>query len=380
MGLAAAALARTAAVLALTAAALALTAATFALAAAAHTATASKPAGARPTADGPTASHATALQWSMLPATRGVAFLSAESPETIARTVNISLVDGGFAPEDEVHAYSQPSLSTVLAWQLASAQQPVGRAVSCAVVGSSSSLLEASEGEAIDKAEWVIRVNNAPAGPRCWKRGRDQGQVTVCDGEADRKHIGSRTTFYVNTFQDVRVLNATLHLRSSTRPAPRTWGEARVVYYCHVPWPSRCWDNAMSDGSQRLSPRLVAQAKRSMGLSRHRWPSTGSMAIMFALHHCHSVQIYGFDRTPAENLCAKYYAGSYRECNSFSYRFHKVRENPDKCFVYPTAHREHESACMSAKKYLRPTIQYHNWTAESQWLRKMHLSSTQDYE
>ena len=74
------------------------------------------------------------------------------------------------------------SLRDVSSWRDAIRAKHPQRATSCAVVGSSGSLLDARDGARIDANEWVIRANGAPS------------------HAAFSDHVGRRTSFYINAF------------------------------------------------------------------------------------------------------------------------------------------------------------------------------------
>ena len=96
---------------------------------------------------------------------------------------------------------------------------------SCAVVGSSSSLLRAQNGPAIDSADFIIRVNNAPL-PRRFV-----------------PHLGRRTSLTIRTFGDT-FPHPTLASMRSHAPISHEATEdhgAPTLFYCHVPYLSRCW-------------------------------------------------------------------------------------------------------------------------------------------
>ena len=170
-------------------------------------------------------------------------------------------------------------------WQSAS----VG---TCAVVGSSAHLLGARDGGAIDAHDLVIRVNTAPV------RGFEA-------------YVGRRT--------DVRVWGATapprqldeiadVVPRDPTRVNPMRFykgliGSETVLRYCGPnPWLSSCWKNISRDthADPRFHPAAWRLASALIYTNRTRCrrvgcvPSTGAMAVLFALERCRRTRIYGF--------------------------------------------------------------------------------------
>ena len=105
------------------------------------------------------------------------------------------------------------------------------------------SLLQHTFGYEIDRADWVIRINDAPT------------PVSL------HAYVGRRTDVVVKTHE-------TLTHLEGFHALPAQAGVLRV-YYCHVPWVSRCWMEAAHDGYERLSPRLITWA-RQISLAHER--------------------------------------------------------------------------------------------------------------
>ena len=157
----------------------------------------------------------------------------------------------------------------------------------CAVVGSSSNLLDRSDGAAIDAADWVIRANNAPTPPNL------------------HAQVGSRTDVYVNTHSTKRAActakasgDDQWHVTSSH------CNTSNQVFYCHVSNVGRCWWDIHKDHFDRISPRLVGWARAA--LSTKRFPTSGMMALLLALHSCNVTRVYGFGPSYTSG-CAKYF-------------------------------------------------------------------------
>lgn len=289
---------------------------------------------------------------------------SEESNESLALLSTLSMRTTSDGLGVDRWGFSTP-LATVLGWrgkaQENSRRIPVAWRGSCAVVGSSGSLLQSQDGAAIDAADVVIRLNFAPT-PR--KRRANVGSRTTWAHTTPHPFLSSGPfasglrpftcrllgrRLYVATFPDVSPINGTGSRRRGFGPVPeyklggnrRSNKTAPVVYYCHVPWHSRCWSNLPYDGSDRISPTHVAHTRRQLGLPRAppRWPSTGAIAVALALRRCRCVDLYGFDGN-ATLGCARYYG---------------------KC--EPTAQY------YSAKHY------WHDWRREAEWitgLRRVH--------
>ena len=157
----------------------------------------------------------------------------------------------------------------------------------CAVVGSSSNLLDRSDGAAIDAADWVIRVNNAPTPPSL------------------HAQVGSRTDVYVNTHSTRRAAcTATSSGSDQWHVTSSHCNTSNQVFYCHVPVVGKCWWGIHKDHFDRISPRLVSWARAA--LSTKRFPTSGFMAVLLALHTCSVTRLYGFGPSYLSG-CAKYF-------------------------------------------------------------------------
>ena len=159
---------------------------------------------------------------------------------------------------------------------------------SCAVVGSSSNLLDRFDGAAIDAADWVIRANNAPTPAHL------------------SAHVGSRTDVYVNTHSPKRAAcAATARGQNQWHVTESHCNTSTQVFYCHVPYVGRCWWGIRKDRFDRISPRLVGWARAALGTSRS-YPTSGLMAMLLALHTCDVTRPYGFGPS-FTSPCAKYF-------------------------------------------------------------------------
>mmetsp|Transcript_11054 Transcript_11054/g.23619 ORF Transcript_11054/g.23619 Transcript_11054/m.23619 type:complete len:623 (+) Transcript_11054:164-2032(+) len=172
---------------------------------------------------------------------------------------------------------------------------------SCAVVGSSSKLLDATDGAKIDSAELVFRLNNAPTPTQL------------------HKHVGSRTDVYFDAF-------SFRHNDSEWCPSNKIseTGQclgARTDQQIFVCWGAMfpdCLLHRAPSGAvgqwDRTSPGLELYARSlvygpdapSCNGGCRRTPSSGIIAILLALHRCDQTYLYGFGSSPRQP-CAKYY-------------------------------------------------------------------------
>ena len=242
-------------------------------------------------------------------------FLSQESDESLARL------------------YSQPfrgrnlfalrhSLHDVLSWRAAiRSKHPRRRASSCAVVGSSGSLLDARAGASIDENEWVIRANGAPT------------------SAALSAHVGRRTTFYVNAYLPSRGRMPEAHARATPN-----------IFFCQNMWVAECWTRTKIDGAERLSPWLVDYAARLLRTAKA--PTTGFMAIVLALHCCNLTRLYGF----GEGAVGSGGSGGGGSGGSVA------RAKGRGCARY-------FGRCENASAYKEGGRQWHDWSREAAWIR-----------
>eukprot|EP00241_Pyramimonas_parkeae_P015510 CAMPEP_0114283928 /NCGR_PEP_ID=MMETSP0059-20121206/4374_1 /TAXON_ID=36894 /ORGANISM="Pyramimonas parkeae, Strain CCMP726" /LENGTH=573 /DNA_ID=CAMNT_0001404711 /DNA_START=46 /DNA_END=1767 /DNA_ORIENTATION=- len=153
----------------------------------------------------------------------------------------------------------------------------------CAVVGSSGSLMNASFGRAIDSHETVLRINQAPTNNKF------------------HKHVGSKTTFrlintrWANKYGDQKFLEE--GLLSVTRAKPRAYDNM-----------ARYLTMARSDVRMLyLSSRVVSSARRVMVGYRVQLdevgrgpyhggstPSSGYLAAFLMMQLCDKLTLYGF--------------------------------------------------------------------------------------
>ena len=147
-------------------------------------------------------------------------------------------------------------------------EQTVKANLSCAVVGTSSTLLKKKYGKEIDASDIVFRINN----------------IKLLNTYAE----------YTGQREDIRIATYPFKMQNVT-----------LIYYCHVPWfPSVCWTRSTLDRKLRISPFFVFHVKRSHGLLK--WPTTGLVAYEVANALCSTVKTYGFGISAISN-CSHFY-------------------------------------------------------------------------
>ena len=221
------------------------------------------------------------------------------------------------------------------------------RVRSCAVVGSSSKLLDAEDGKAIDAADVIFRMNHAPTPARL------------------QRHVGSRTDVHVDP----------MHVAS--RFALR--GDAIQIYSCTtnhdfpgcLHFSPRRWTNgtnvvsleAIEGRWDRTAPaldwmgRMIVESMHHRGVAKasgvFNRPTTGLMTVLLALHVCDRTTLYGFGMS-AVQPCAKYF-----------------REVAHGHALGHEAAITNASLCGSAKTRETYRTDYlHNYDAEEAWIRQ----------
>jgi hypothetical protein len=173
---------------------------------------------------------------------------------------------------------------------------------SCAVVGSSSTLLKSTDGSLIDSADTVVRVNELPKLPHLYAA-----------------YTGKRTDVLVSHYA------RHVHNVSQLKSLPA------VVFYCiNKMFSSTCWNAVREDGMFRVCPRFVRRVRRSTGLLP--WPSTGLIAFELANVMCDEVRAYGFGIDPLFSNCSHYYnvrQGDPSRCGMKGLQGRVRSSNPD---------------------------------------------------
>ena len=157
---------------------------------------------------------------------------------------------------------------------------------SCAVVGSAAALLTRNLGAEINAHETIIRTNQAPT-------------------RSYESYVGNRT--------DLRVWGFIPLPRDYKNKALPWASENNFLIYCPpVKWVSICWRRIANDQDPRFHPSAWRRAQRLIHLNRTRckrlgcYPSSGIMAVLYAVDACERVSVYGFgiNEANAQDRCA----------------------------------------------------------------------------
>ncbi|KAM4706082.1 CMP-N-acetylneuraminate-beta-galactosamide-alpha-2,3-sialyltransferase 1 [Rhinophrynus dorsalis] len=152
------------------------------------------------------------------------------------------------------------------------------RCRSCAVVGNSGNLKNSQYGPDIDSHDFVLRMNRAP----------------TANYEMD---VGSRTThhfMYPESVQDLRSNVSMILVPFKTLDLQ--WIISALtdgsINYTYVPVPRKIRVN--KDKILVYSPELMKYIHDKWLMKHGRYPSTGILSVIFALHICDKVDLYGF--------------------------------------------------------------------------------------
>uniref|UniRef100_A0A8C7EAC6 CMP-N-acetylneuraminate-beta-galactosamide-alpha-2,3-sialyltransferase 2 n=1 Tax=Nothoprocta perdicaria TaxID=30464 RepID=A0A8C7EAC6_NOTPE len=173
----------------------------------------------------------------------------------------------------------------------------------CAVVGNSGWLKGSRHGPQIDSHDWVLRMNRAK----------------ITGFEVD---VGMRTTHHFMYPESAVDLWPGVHLiLVPFKPLDLKWmasalstGELTHTY-------TRVKQFIKADRSKVrvLSPAFLKYIHDNWTQHHGKYPSTGFTAVLFALHACHQVSVFGFGADPRGNW------HHYWEENRYSGAFRKTK-------------------------------------------------------
>ena len=145
---------------------------------------------------------------------------------------------------------------------------------SCALVGSSGKLLSQRNAESIDRHDVVIRINDAPIHPYEKYVGRRMPDVAIIN-----RAIASKT-------KCLRNVNRETLLVQSHHPG----GISTIGRFCYRQGPIFALSQHIIDTTRSI----LSTYRMKHGLKRYRSPSAGMYAVVFALHLCSELDVYGF--------------------------------------------------------------------------------------
>ncbi|KAF1392076.1 hypothetical protein PFLUV_G00048760 [Perca fluviatilis] len=186
---------------------------------------------------------------------------------------------------------------------------PSSRCRSCAVVGNSGNLLGSENGNLINSHDYVIRMNKAVT------RGFE-------------KDVGNRTTHHflypesaVDVDRGVSLVLLPFKLRDlEWLTSALSTGQVKMTYM-------RVKDRVQADKDKVLvvNPVFFKYVQDRWTEGHGRYPSTGMLAIIFALHTCDQVSVFGYGGDQQGNWHHYWeenrYAGAFRKTGVHSAEF-----------------------------------------------------------
>ncbi|MBN3298115.1 SIA4B sialyltransferase, partial [Amia calva] len=172
----------------------------------------------------------------------------------------------------------------------------------CAVVGNSANLQASQYGQLIDSHDFVIRMNTAET------RGYE-------------RDVGGKTTHHFMYPESAVDLKAGVHLvLLPFKPLDLQWLASALstgnIKRTYMRVKDRIW--ADKDKVFVLNPAFFKYVHINWTQYHGRYPSTGMLAIIFALHTCDQVSVFGYGADPNGNW------NHYWEYNRFAGAFRKT--------------------------------------------------------
>ncbi|VTJ57366.1 Hypothetical predicted protein [Marmota monax] len=148
----------------------------------------------------------------------------------------------------------------------------------CAVVGNSGNLKESSYGPEIDSHDFVLRMNKAP----------------TAGFEAD---VGSKTTHHLVYPESFRELGENVSMvLVPFKITDLQWVVSATttgtISHTYVPVPSKI--GVKQDKILIYHPAFIKYVFDSWLQGHGRYPSTGILSVIFSMHICDEVDLYGF--------------------------------------------------------------------------------------
>ncbi|XP_004642547.1 CMP-N-acetylneuraminate-beta-galactosamide-alpha-2,3-sialyltransferase 1 [Octodon degus] len=148
----------------------------------------------------------------------------------------------------------------------------------CAVVGNSGNLRESLYGPEIDSHDFVLRMNKAP----------------TVGFEAD---VGSKTTHHLVYPESFRELGANVHMiLVPFKTLDLQWvisaTTTGTISHTYIPVPTKI--KVKQDKILIYHPAFIKYVFDNWLQGHGRYPSTGLLSVIFSLHVCDEVDLYGF--------------------------------------------------------------------------------------
>ncbi|XP_077051159.1 CMP-N-acetylneuraminate-beta-galactosamide-alpha-2,3-sialyltransferase 2-like [Siphateles boraxobius] len=159
------------------------------------------------------------------------------------------------------------------------------RCRTCAVVGNSGNLLGSNYGQQIDSNDFVIRINKGPT-------------------EDYEKDVGNKTTHRILYPESAVDLDDNTHLvLLPIKVLDLQWlisaFTTKNITQTYTKVPSTI--KASKDKVMILHPEFIRYVHDNWAEGHGRYPSTGFLTLIFALHICDKVKVFGFGATSDRN-------------------------------------------------------------------------------
>ncbi|KAK7124318.1 hypothetical protein R3I94_018628 [Phoxinus phoxinus] len=159
------------------------------------------------------------------------------------------------------------------------------RCRTCAVVGNSGNLLRSNYGQQIDSHDFVIRINKGPT-------------------EDYEKDVGNKTTHRILYPESAVDLDDNTHLvLLPFKVLDMQWlisvFTTKNITQTYTEVPSTI--KANKDKVMILHPEFIRYVHDNWAEGHGRYPSTGFLTLIFALHICDKVNVFGFGATSDRN-------------------------------------------------------------------------------
>ncbi|XDV33922.1 hypothetical protein PO909_004164 [Leuciscus waleckii] len=159
------------------------------------------------------------------------------------------------------------------------------RCRTCAVVGNSGNLLGSNYGQLIDSHDFVIRINKGPT-------------------ENYEKDVGNKTTHRILYPESAVDLNDNTHLvLLPIKVLDMQWlisaFTTKNITQTYTEVPSTI--KASKDKVMILHPEFMRYVHDNWAEGHGRYPSTGFLALIFTLHICDKVNVFGFGANSNRN-------------------------------------------------------------------------------
>ncbi|XP_078688468.1 CMP-N-acetylneuraminate-beta-galactosamide-alpha-2,3-sialyltransferase 2-like [Branchiostoma floridae x Branchiostoma belcheri] len=164
----------------------------------------------------------------------------------------------------------------------------------CAVVGNSGNLRQSNYGEEIDAYDLIFRINEAPT--KGWE-----------------KDVGHRTTHhFMYPESAVSLPDDVSFVLVNFKPLDLKWMRTALTDGS-ITWTWQAVKGTIQTNKSKIlvyNPAFLKYVHDKWTEHHGRWPSTGSLVVLFAVHICDEVDVYGFG-ADTQGLWTHYWSTSH---------------------------------------------------------------------